>query len=117
VVLACGVAAAGQGKRLRFRNSEDLETYMTAVEAERSPRVESRRLNAADALAEAVMLQLRLAWGAPRPAVEAVAQARPAFGRLLADFLAAGLARPRRGRIALTRKGWLVSNELFATLV
>jgi len=117
VVLACGVAAAGQGRSLRFRNTEDLAAYMAAVEAGRSPRVETRRLLPEDALAEAVMLRLRLAWGAPSPAVEAVAQARPAFGQLLEDFRAAGLARTRGGRVALTPKGWLVSNELFATLV
>ncbi len=117
VVLACGVGAYGQGQRSRWANSSDLDEYMRLVAAGQLPRVSRTQLTKEAARAERVMLGLRLSRGVMWEEVEALAAMRPDFWRLLHDFLAAGLARRCGGRVRLTPRGWLVSNELFATLV
>ncbi len=117
VVLACGVAAAGQGRRSRWVNTPSLAAYLEAVEKGLSPRQEHRRLAPRVAEAERLMLRLRLRWGAEEGLVARVASHFPAFAQRLEDFLLAGLARRHRGRVRLSPRGWLVSNELFATLV
>ncbi len=62
------------------------------------------------------MVQLRLARGAPSGLVERCAVLAPAFARRLEEFSSLGLLRRRGDRIRLTPRGWLVSNELLATL-
>lgn len=117
VVLACGVGAYGQGRRSRWANTPNLGEYLTRVETGEIPRAWRSELTAEQAKAERVMLALRLARGARWSQAEEVATVRPDFGRVLEDFLQAGLARRRGARLRLTPRGWLVSNELFVTLV
>ena len=62
------------------------------------------------------MLGLRLAHGVARERIEACGRAVPAFNERFHDFLSLGLARETAGRVRLTPRGWLVSNELFAAL-
>ena len=115
-VLAAGVAAHGQAGRRRWANFEQLPAYLEAVEAGRTPRAWSRRLPADEAVREAVMVRLRLARGAPLALVERCAGVAPAFAERLAEFEQLGLARRRGGRVRLAPRGWLLSNELLATL-
>lgn len=117
VVLACGVGAYGQGRRSRWANTSDLHEYMRSVESGRSPRVSRIQLTEEAARAERVMLALRLSRGVRWEEAQALFVPYPDFWRLLRDFLGEGLARRRGDRVRLTSRGWLVSNELFATLV
>ncbi len=117
VVLACGVGAYGQGRRSRWANTSELGEYMASLESSRFPRTWRSYLTPEAAQAEKVMLRLRLSRGVRWQEAEALAETRPRFWQLLGDFLAAGLARRRGERVRLTPRGWLVSNELFATLV
>jgi oxygen-independent coproporphyrinogen-3 oxidase len=115
-VLSVGLAAHGQCGRRRWAAPEELPAYLEAVEAGRLPRAWSRSLGPDEVLKERVMLGLRLASGVQDALVEACAAEAHTFGEKLQDFLALGLARRRRGRVRLTPRGWLVSNELFASL-
>jgi len=115
-VLAAGLAAHGQSGRRRWANLDALDAYLAAVEAGRPPRAWSRRQTPEEVAKETVMLGLRLAAGVPADAVRAASAAAPEFAARLDDFRALGLAREGRGRVRLTPRGWLLSNELFAAL-
>ena len=115
-VFAAGVAAHGQAGRQRWANLDRLPAYLEAVEGGRTARSWSRRLGEDEAAREALMLRLRLARGAPARLVERCAALAPAFAERLADFSSLGLARRSGDRVRLTPRGWLVSNELLATL-
>jgi oxygen-independent coproporphyrinogen-3 oxidase len=62
------------------------------------------------------MVRLRLARGAPGRLIERCAGLAPAFAERLAEFEQLGLARRDGGRVRLTPRGWLLSNELLAAL-
>ena len=62
------------------------------------------------------MLGLRLARGVGPSELRACTEAVPAFGERLDDFLTLGLARRMGGRVRLSPRGWLLSNELLAAL-
>jgi oxygen-independent coproporphyrinogen-3 oxidase len=115
-VLSAGVAAHGHSRRRRWAAPDDLATYIVTAEGGRLPRAWSRVLDTEEVTKERVMLGLRLARGVRRDLIEACGQAVPAFRDTVADFLSLGLARERRGYVRLTPRGWLVSNELFASL-
>jgi coproporphyrinogen III oxidase-like Fe-S oxidoreductase len=76
----------------------------------------SRGLDSGEVLKERVMLGLRLARGVREELVEECMAEAPAFRGRMEDFLALRLARRSGGRVRLTPRGWLVSNELFASL-
>ncbi len=115
-VLAAGVAAHGQIGRRRWANLDELPAYLAAVEAGRAPRAWSRRQTPGEVVKERVMLGLRLACGVEKGVITAAGALAPAFQQRLEDFLDLGLARAGRGRVRLTPRGWLLSNELFAAL-
>ena len=115
-VLAAGVAAHGHAGRRRWANLDALPAYLEAVESGRAPRAWSRRLGNDEIVKERVMLGLRLARGVPEDAVGACSALAPGFAAELDDFLELGLARRVRGRVRLTPRGWLVSNELLLRL-
>lgn len=114
-LLAVGPGAAGHTGNQRFANVEDVGRYLACVEAGRSPRGLGYRLGAEELCRERVILGLRLARGVAEEDLAAIAD--PAFRERLAEFLARGLARRRAGRIRLTPRGWLVSNELLVHVV
>jgi oxygen-independent coproporphyrinogen-3 oxidase len=115
-VLSAGLAAHGQCGRRRWAGPDELPDYLRAVDAGRLPRAWSRGVDSSEVLRERVMLGLRLARGVRDELVAACTGQAPAFRQKLEDFLALGLARTRTGRLRLTPRGWLVSNELFASL-
>ncbi|MFN3413200.1 MAG: radical SAM family heme chaperone HemW [Thermoanaerobaculum sp.] len=117
VVLGCGVGAYGQGRNSRWANTSELGEYMASLASSRFPRTWRSYLTPEAAQAERVMLALRLSRGVRWCEAEALAETRPRFWQVFEDFLAVGLARRRGERVRLTPRGWLVSNELFATLV
>ncbi|HVN74987.1 MAG TPA: radical SAM family heme chaperone HemW [Thermoanaerobaculaceae bacterium] len=111
-VLAAGLAAHGHSGRRRWANVDALPAYLEAVEAGRAPRAWSRRLGDDEAARERVMLGLRLARGVAEADVAACRALAPEFGGRVEEFVSLGLARRARGRVRLTPRGWLVSNEL-----
>ncbi len=115
-VLAVGLAAHGHAGRRRWANVDALAGYLEAVEAGRTPLAWSRRLPEDEAAKERVMLGLRLARGVPERKIAACGVLAPAFARAMDEFTALGLARRIGGRVRLTPRGWLVSNELFRGL-
>jgi oxygen-independent coproporphyrinogen-3 oxidase len=115
-VLSAGLAAHGQSGRQRWAAPDELPAYLEAVDGGRLPRAWSRSLGAQEVLRERVMLALRLARGVREELAEACTAEAPPFRQKLEDFLALGLARRSGGRVHLTPRGWLVSNELFAAL-
>jgi oxygen-independent coproporphyrinogen-3 oxidase len=115
-VLSAGLAAHGQCGRRRWAAPEELPAYLEAVEVGRLPRAWSRGLDPVEVLKERVMLGLRLARGVREELVEACMSEAPAFRDRMEDFAALRLARRSSGRVRLTPRGWLVSNELFAAL-
>lgn len=117
VVLACGVSAYGQGRRSRWANTSGLGEYLARVEASGIARTWRSQLSPEEARAERAMLALRLSRGIRWREVEALTRSYPRFREVLDDFLQAGLARTSGTRVRLTPRGFLVSNELFATLV
>ncbi len=115
-VLSAGLAAHGHSGGRRWAAPDDLPAYLAAVEAGRLPRVWSRSLDPTEVMKEQIMLGLRLARGVPRERIEECRRAVPPFHEKIGDFLSLGLARETPGRVRLTPRGWLVSNELFAAL-
>jgi oxygen-independent coproporphyrinogen-3 oxidase len=115
-VLAVGPAAHGQAGRRRWANRDDLEGYVADIEGHRPPHRWSRRLTEDEIVKERVMLGLRLACGIREELAASCASKVPGFGRRLDEFVDLGLARRARGRVRLTPKGWLLSNELLAEL-
>jgi oxygen-independent coproporphyrinogen-3 oxidase len=115
-VLSAGVAAHGQCGRRRWAAPDELLAYLEAVETGRLPRAWSHDLEPREVLRERVMLGLRLARGIREELVEACVEEAPVFRETLQDFLILGHARRSEGRLRLTPRGWLVSNELFASL-
>ncbi|MEW6336636.1 MAG: radical SAM family heme chaperone HemW [Acidobacteriota bacterium] len=115
-VFAAGVAAHGQAGRRRWANVDTLSAYLEASDRGGSVRSWSRRLDESEALRESVMLGLRRARGVSVARARACAVAAPEFGERLDDFTRLGLARVRDGRVGLSPRGWLLSNELLASL-
>jgi oxygen-independent coproporphyrinogen-3 oxidase len=106
------------GWRRRWANERDLGKYVTLVEEQRSPITERTNLNQEDARSESVFLGLRLMRGLD------LEDYRTRFGSDLRDEYDADLRRLREaglieideGLMRLTRRGALLSNEVFAAL-
>ena len=113
-VLAAGPGAHGQAGCRRWANLSELDAYVAAVGESGRARAWSRHLDAEEATREAIMLSFRLARGVEEAVLAQVRSS--AFHARLSDFLALGLARRVAGRVRLTPRGWLVSNELLAEL-
>lgn len=110
-VVGAGVAAHGfDGRRRRF-NVAGFEAYVArALRDGDAEADESRAAPPVDLAAERVMLGLRLKDGV------AADDARP-FTEALAPHVAAGLLEREGGRLRLTPRGVLLSNEVFQDLV
>lgn len=116
-VHALGVAAHGQEGDRRWANLDTVGGYLDAVAGGSRPVAWETALSPLEALAESIMLGLRLAEGVPLASADEAAAALPGFARRLAEFEELGLAVRAGERLALTPRGWLVSNELFSELV
>lgn len=106
------------GWRRRWANERDLAKYVSLVEEPRSPITERTDLNEEDARSELIFLGLRLMRGLD------LEDYRMRFGSDLRDEYDADLRRLREaglveideGLMRLTRRGALLSNEVFAAL-
>ncbi len=116
-VYALGVAAHGMNGGVRWANLDDLNGYLMAVEGGTRPLAWKSSLFDRDLLAERALLGLRLAEGVDAGVVSEARRTFPEFAAGLDEFIELGLAEDGDGRVHLTPRGWLVSNELFRTLV
>lgn len=106
------------GRRRRWANERDVAKYVDLIEHQRSPVVERTDLNEEDARSESIFLGLRLMRGLN------LEDYRRRFGSDLQDryemdlhrLVDAGLIEIDEGLMRLTRRGALLSNEVFAAL-
>jgi oxygen-independent coproporphyrinogen-3 oxidase len=104
---------------VRTANLRDARAYVAAVEAGRSPVAETESLPPERALGETLMMGLRLRRGLSlgevreRHGTDVEARFGPELGRLEA----LGLVERADGRLRLTERGVLVSNEVMACFV
>jgi oxygen-independent coproporphyrinogen-3 oxidase len=106
------------GCRRRWANERDVAKYVNLVVEERSPIVERTELSEEDARSESIFLGLRLMRGLD------LEDYRVRFGSDLRDryeldldrLVDAGLIEIDEGLMRLTKRGALLSNEVFAAL-
>ena len=99
------------GQAVRFGNTDDLTEYLTGAYP---PKVDG--IDARAALEEAWFLGLRLVEGVSMPAMsrEFGTETVGAYGDMLAELVEDGLLKHLGDRLALSMRGRLLSNEVFA---
>lgn len=117
-----GAGAHGTVGRRRWRNLADTQAFIAAVEADRFPEAGVEELDDTALLQERLFMGVRLSAGVDlaglgaRYGVDLIAR----YGADLAEFARAGLideAALAAGRVVLTRRGQLLSNEVAAVFV
>ena len=112
-----GMAAHGADGNRRWANLDNLQAYVEAVGSGTRPLAWSTILSPRECLAERLLMGLRLADGVSSELVDSGRVSFPELSLRLDEFLQLGLASEGSGRVRLSPRGWLVSNELFVTLV
>ena len=97
----------------RWHNEHDTQNYIERVDAEGSEVSWSENLGYADALAEALMLGLRLPGGIDIKAFTKRFGITPELALTRKDHAEHGLTHTKDGFFSLTEKGILFSNEVF----
>ncbi len=116
--LAFGVSAVSFDGRVRRANSGSIPEYARRVRERGNAFVSEARLDGDEALRESVMLGLRLACGVPTSRYDAARATLPTAEReRLSLCEEAGLLERTRERTRLTRRGVLLSNEVFSAFV
>jgi oxygen-independent coproporphyrinogen-3 oxidase len=114
----CGVAAHSYTRGLRRANTGMTGEYVARVSRDGTAFVTVSQLPPDAALREAVLLELRLSRGVLVPAWKAAVATLGVEDReRLSDREEAGLLERREGRIRLTNRGVLLSNEIFSCLL
>jgi oxygen-independent coproporphyrinogen-3 oxidase len=118
-VLGFGVAAHSHDVATRYANSSDLDEYLESVEAGRSAVRWREPVSDVRALEETMYLGLRLVsgldWRKVRAEFSSVDVA--ACASRLRELADAGLLEWQDARVRLTRRGMLLSNEVFQNFV
>ena len=114
-----GVAAHSflrEGYGVRFSNPDTLEGYRRGVTSGRPERVGEFTLTQGDAMAEYMYLGLRLSEGVSRSAFhhEFGLSLEAVYGSAAADLARLGLLIQNGDLLSLTRRGMLLSNQVFA---
>ena len=114
-----GCGAHSYDTRARWVNILKTEGYIAAIERSGEAIAERHELSAEDRAAEALFMQLRLNEGVALQTFrdEYGMDVLARFGDELPRLDAAGLLQIRDGRIMLTDKGRLLSNEVFVSLI
>ena len=118
-VLGFGVGAHSYDGRRRYANTGMLTEYLKRTRAGELPQA-SEEEETGDFLRrkEGLMLGLRLASGVPSSSFEAIRKSlSPDSATRMEGAFIAGLLEEDSGRVRLTRKGVLLSNEVFSLLV
>jgi oxygen-independent coproporphyrinogen-3 oxidase len=113
----CGAHSTADGAR--WHNIAATPDYVAVVEEGGSPAVGRRALDRAERLEERLFTGLRLADGVDLAGVddEFGTDVWAAYGDALAPYLEAGAVVRNFGRLALTRSGMLVANEVLSVFV
>ena len=106
------------GGRRRWANERDVAKYVDLIENQRSPVVERTDLNKEDARSESIFLGLRLMRGLDLEAYQTRfgSDLRDQYEADLIRLVDAGLIEIDEGLMRLTKRGALLSNEVFAAL-
>lgn len=117
--LGLGVAAHSflrEGYGVRFSNPNNLEEYRRGVTSGQPARVDEHRLTRGDAMAEYMFLGLRLSDGVSLPAFEREfgRSLESVYGSATADLIRLGLLILNESVLILTRRGMLLSNQVFS---
>jgi oxygen-independent coproporphyrinogen-3 oxidase len=119
-VLGFGVAAHSFDGTRRYANTGMLAEYLRRTREGQSTTATSEEPEGSDFLRrkEGIMLGLRLSGGVPSSSFEEICRTLPAAAASqLKDAFTAGLLEGSRSSVRLTRKGVLLSNEVFSALV
>jgi oxygen-independent coproporphyrinogen-3 oxidase len=117
--LGLGVSAHEFWNGRRRSNVAALEAYIRRLERGERPVAVDRVTSPEEDCAESIMLGLRLSQGVARSEIEGWI-ARRGDSRLAADYAGwweRGLLRPLGERLALTERGYLLSNEILCRFV
>jgi oxygen-independent coproporphyrinogen-3 oxidase len=117
-----GVAAHSflrEGCGVRFSNPDTLEEYRRGVTSGQLPRIDEHRLAEGEAMAEYMFLGLRLADGVDLSAFEREfgRSLEFVYGPAIIDLVRLGLLIKNGNILALTRRGMLLSNQVFARFI
>ena len=117
-ILGLGLAAHSFDGETRRANTASMEEYILRVGERGAAETARTRLSADEAIRERVLLRLRIASGASEEEFDrAAATTGPDERERLGRCEEAGLLERREGRVRLTRRGVLLSNEVFSLLV
>jgi oxygen-independent coproporphyrinogen-3 oxidase len=118
-VLAFGAAGHSHDGTARYANVSSLEKYLSRVEDGRSPVEWRESLGAGRAFEETLFLGLRLSCGLDWDEVRKEHQSdrMAACEVILQEMAAMGLVEWCDSRVRLTRRGMLLSNEVFQQFV
>ena len=119
-VLGFGVGAHSFDGTKRYANTGMLTEYLKRTGAGISPVATFEETEDSDFLRrkEGLLLGLRLPRGVPSSPFEEICRTLPvASASRMEDAFSAGLLEKHSGRVRLTRRGVLVSNEVFSLLV
>jgi oxygen-independent coproporphyrinogen III oxidase len=117
--LGFGCGAHGTAAGVRTKNVSGTEEYIERIGRREPVAVDVRRLTAGERLGDALFMGLRLSDGidlehiSRRHGVDVWQK----HGAELEPFLAAGMLRRHGPRLALTRQGMLLANEIMAVFV
>jgi oxygen-independent coproporphyrinogen-3 oxidase len=114
-----GCGAHGTVDAVRTKNVAATEDYIACIGRGEPVAAEVRRLSASERLGDALFMGLRLSDGID---LEAIGQRHGVdvwqkHGDELEPFLAAGILRRQGTRLALTRQGMLLANEVMTVFV
>jgi oxygen-independent coproporphyrinogen-3 oxidase len=117
--IGAGVSAHSYNGRERYWNALSTQTYIERIEQTGQAIADRAQLNARDSAREAFMLRLRLIDGVDLNSFRARYQLDVAaeYQQPLADLAEAGLIEIVDDRLRLTRRGLLLSNEVFLLFV
>jgi oxygen-independent coproporphyrinogen-3 oxidase len=115
--LAAGPGACGFVGDVRYANLKPVPRYCASLEAGRLPLDSVERLTPRQRLSERLFLGLRTSDGVPAAWLAERLMGDAALRRRVASWEEAGLLRRDGDRVRLTEAGFLVSDDLFVSLL
>jgi oxygen-independent coproporphyrinogen-3 oxidase len=117
--LGFGMSAHSYCDGRRWWNLDQYATYCRALEQDRSPVAAERRLSPRERAQEALFTGLRRSEGVDLEALRATrgVDVRATWAAALSEVERAGLVETVAGRLRLTDRGMLLSNEVFRIFV
>ncbi len=112
--LGIGLSSAEFNGKIRIKNHDRMETYLTAVQKGRRPTMETVQLSENEQAGENLMLGLRLKEGA-----RLTPGTWKLHGEMLKKYEQSGLIEidKNANRAVLNLRGWLLSNQIFRDIL